>query len=184
MLSKLIYNSIFEQIESKLSPSNIGARKKRSPRYHLFVAYAVVNETLRGKEGCCIDLVFTDVTDCFNSLWAEKTIIDLHKNGVDNNLLNLVYELSKTVNISIKSPVGVTDTETVEDILMQGETLSSISCTSTMDRISKESDKENFTYRKSVSIPKMGYIDDLLDVNKCGKPIKKQHDFTMNELNR
>ena len=48
ILSKLIYNSIISQIEEKLSPSNIGARKNRSPRDHLFVVYAVVNETLKG----------------------------------------------------------------------------------------------------------------------------------------
>ena len=30
----------------------------------------------------------------------------------------------------------------------------------------------------------MGYIDDLLDINKCGKDIKEQHDFTVTELNK
>ena len=143
-----------------------------------------MNETLKGKQGCCIDLVFTDVTDCFNSLWTEKTVLDLHENGIETNLLNLIYELSKSANISIKTPVGITEKKSIEDIIKQGETLSSISCTSTMDRISKESKKETFKYRKSVQIPKMGYIDDLLDVNKCGNPIKEQHDFTTNELNK
>ena len=105
----------------------------------MFVVYSVLNETLHSKHGsCCIDLVFTDVTDCFNSLWTDKTIIDLHANGVENNLLNLIHELSKTANISIKTPVGVTEKERIEDIIMQGETLSSISCTSTMDMISQK----------------------------------------------
>ena len=135
LLSKLVYNSIIGQIEEKLSPFNIGARKNKSPRDHLFVVYAVVNETLRGKHGCCTDFVFSDVTDCFNALWVEKTIIDLHENGVKNNLLNLLFELSKTANIAIKTPVGISEKETIESILMQGETISSISCTSTMDRI-------------------------------------------------
>ena len=138
LLSKLIYNSIIDNIEERLSPSNIGARKKRSPRDHLFVIYAVVNDTLKSKHGCCIDLVFTDVSDCFNSLWVEKTVVDLYENGVETNLLNLIHELSKSANIAIKTPIGTTDKETIEDIIMQGETLSSIACTSTMDRISKK----------------------------------------------
>ena len=41
-----------------------------------------------------------------------------------------------------------------------------------------------FTYKKYVSIPKMGYIDDLLDVNNCSKPIKEQQDFNVNEPNK
>ena len=184
LLSKLIYNSIIDLIEEQLSPSNIGARKHKSPRDHLFVLYAVLNETLKGKHGCCcIDLVFTDVTDCFNSLWTEKTITDLHENGIQSNLLNLIHELSKSATISIKTPVGTTEKKMIEDIIMKGETLSSISCTLSMDRISKESKKETFEYRNSVRIPKMGFIDDLLDLNKCGKQIKEQHHFSTTKLN-
>ena len=100
LLSKLIYNSIINNLEERLSPSNIGARKRRSPRDHLFVVYSVVNETLNSNHGsCCIDLVFTDDTDCFNSLWTDHTLIDLHSNGIETNLLNLIHELTKTANI-------------------------------------------------------------------------------------
>ena len=106
--------------------------------------YAVVHETVKGKHVSCVDLVFSDVTDCFNSLWTVKTIIDLHENGVKSNLLNLMHELSKTARISIKTPVGTTDDAEIEDVIMQGETLSSISCTSTMNIISKESKVETF----------------------------------------
>ena len=85
-----------------------------------------MNDTLKSKHWCCIDLVFTDVSDCFNSLWVEKTVVDLFENGVETNLLNLIHELSKTANIAIKTPVGTTDRATIEDVLMQGETLASI----------------------------------------------------------
>ena len=40
VLSKLIYNSIIDKLEDKLSPSNIGAPRNRSPRDHLFVVYS------------------------------------------------------------------------------------------------------------------------------------------------
>ena len=82
---------------------------------------------LHSKHGCrCIDLVFPDVTDCFNSLWTDQTIIDLHENGIETNLLNLIHELSKSANISIKTPVGITGKKTIENTSMQVETLSSI----------------------------------------------------------
>ena len=41
---KLVYNSIIGIIESNLSSSNIGARKNKAPRDHLFVLYTVINE--------------------------------------------------------------------------------------------------------------------------------------------
>ena len=63
LLAKLIYNSIIDDIESELSPSNIGARRNRSPRDNLFIVYAVVHETVKGKHVRCVDLVFSDVTE-------------------------------------------------------------------------------------------------------------------------
>ena len=64
---KLIFNSIIDVLEINLSPSNIGARRNKSPRDYLFVLYSVINETLRGQHGP-IDLVFRDITECFDSL--------------------------------------------------------------------------------------------------------------------
>ena len=53
-----------------------------------------------------------------------------------------------------------------------------------MDTISQKSKSENFEFRKSVRILKMGYIVDLCDVNECGKPIREQFDFTASELSK
>ena len=54
-----------------------------------------------------------------------------------NNVLNLLHEASKTAEISIKTPVGPTEKKTIENIILQGETFSSILCTDTINRISK-----------------------------------------------
>ena len=50
----------------------------------------------------------------------------MYDNGVSTNLLNLLYELSRKASISIKTPVGITRTDEVEEIVMQGETISGI----------------------------------------------------------
>ena len=184
VLSKLIYNSIIDIIEDQLSQSNIGNRRNKSPRDHLFVAYAVINETVQSKDACCKDLVFTDVSQCFDSLWTQKTLIDLFSNGVKSNLLNLIHEISKSANIAIKTPVGNTEKGSIKDVIMQGENLSGILCTSTMDKMSQESKSKTLQYRDEISIPKMGFVDDILDMNKCGKDIKNMHEETIEQLNK
>ena len=183
-LSKLIYNSIIDTVEGQLSPSNIGARRNKSPRDHLFVVYAVVNETVQSKDVPCKDLVFSDVTQCFDSLWTSKTLTDLYSNGVKSNLLNLLNELSRDANVVIKTPVGNTEKGQIEDTIIQGETLSSILCTSSMDKMAKDSKVETLKYREDVSIPKMGFVDDILDMNNCGEGIKKMHEETVDQLNK
>ena len=56
----------------------------------------------------------------------QKTLLDLHKNGIDNNLLNVISEMTKEVKIKIKAPVGETEERVISDVILQGETLSSI----------------------------------------------------------
>ena len=79
-----------------------------------------------------VDLVFYDISDCFNSLWVPKTLVDLYSKGVHNNAINLLHEMSKNNLISIKTPVGETDFEEIEEIIMQGESISGTLCTTTM----------------------------------------------------
>ena len=75
---KLVYNPVIDTIEESLSLSNIGARKEKSPREHLFVLHSVMDETLRGKE-VCIDLVFYDLAQGYDSLWVEHALLNLYK---------------------------------------------------------------------------------------------------------
>ena len=81
ILMKLVYNSLVDEVEEHLSLSNIGARKKRAPRDHLFVLYSVINDIIHGKKAQPVDLVFYDIKLCYDSLWVEKTLIDLYSNG-------------------------------------------------------------------------------------------------------
>lgn len=181
---KLIYNSIIDIIEDNLSSSNIGARRKKSPRDHLFVTHSVVHETLNEKDVHDIDLVFYDVAQAYDSLWVTHTLVDLFENDVQSNLLNVIHEISKTANISVKTPVGISSSKEIEETIMQGETLSSILCTNSVDKIAKDCNLDPFKYKKDVDIPKMGFVDDILDINKCGKETKEMNEYTRTEINK
>ena len=46
ILMKLAYNSKIDIIEDNLSPSNLGARKGKSPRDHIFVINSVIQDDI------------------------------------------------------------------------------------------------------------------------------------------
>ena len=165
-------------MENSLTNSNIGSQKGESP---LFVLYSVVNETLNSEHQR--DIIFYDVTQCYDSLWVERCLLDMFDNGVSSNLLNLIYELSKKANISIKTPVGESDEKEINDVIMQGETLSGIICTNSMDKMNKDCKLEPLKYRESVSIPKLGYVDDTVDITECGRETEEMNEYTTKELN-
>ena len=49
ILDKLITMEKYPDIEQSMSGSNIGARKRRNIREHLFIIYGVINSVLQGE---------------------------------------------------------------------------------------------------------------------------------------
>ena len=141
-----------------------------------------MSEILNRKEP--LGLVFYDLSQAFDSLWVEQTLLDCYDNGITNNLLNVLYEISKSANIFVKTPVGVSDSREITDTIMQGESVSSILCTNSVDKISKDCPLKTYEYRGKVNVPKMGFVDDVVDVNKCGLPTKEMNDYTTAAINK
>merc|ERR1711954_23433 len=144
ILMKLLYNSKKETIEKNLSQSNIGARSKKSLRDHLLVLNGIINEKVKRKRSKDIDIVFYDIREAFDSLWNTKSFMDLNENGIEDDMLNLLFEASKTVEIKVKTLMGETEMATIFDIILQGESFSSLICTSSIDLIAKESTLPTF----------------------------------------
>ena len=76
IIDKLLYNDMYEQIDSKMSNCNVGGRRNRSIRDNLFIRYACINDTT-GYQKIDIDIQFYDITQCFDSMWYEETMNDL-----------------------------------------------------------------------------------------------------------
>ena len=67
---------------------------------------------------------------------------------------------------------------------MQGKRLSSILCTSTVDTVSKTCKIEPFKYRNKVEIPKLGFVDDIVDMHKCGHQTRLMNEYTTLEIGK
>ena len=65
-------------LDKNMSNSNVGARKHRNIRDHLFIVHGVINSVLNG-EGNPIDIQIYDVEKCFDALWLEDCMLDIAK---------------------------------------------------------------------------------------------------------
>ena len=52
-----------------------------------------------------------------------------------------------------------------------------------MDKMSKDCKLEALKYKKVVTIPKLGYVDNIIDENQCGDATVKMNDYTIKEIN-
>ena len=70
ILEKLVYKDNYESVDSNMTDSNIGSRKARNIRDHLFLIYGIINSVIRGG-AAAIDIQIYDIEKCFDSLWLE-----------------------------------------------------------------------------------------------------------------
>ena len=78
ILDSLIYNEKYPLVDSRMSDSNIGARKNRNIRDHLYIVYTIINSVIHGNEEP-VDIQIYDVEKCFDALWLEDCMLDLYK---------------------------------------------------------------------------------------------------------
>ena len=125
LLDKLVYNDKYETIDESMSCSNLGARKNRNIRDHLFVINAILSDAIKRKKN--IDIGIMDVKKCFDKMWFEETGNDIFNAGVTDDKFVLLANSNLKCQVAIKTPWGsVTKRVTMERIEMQGTVLSKI----------------------------------------------------------
>ena len=110
-LDKLMFFDKFDDIDENMSDSNIGARKGRCVKNHLFIIYGIINSVIRGNEAC-IDIQIYDLEKAFDALWLEDCMNDafdtLSRENRDDKVA-LLYESNKENLVAIKTGVGLTE---------------------------------------------------------------------------
>ena len=165
---KMIYNEEYPGIDRNMSDSNIGARKMKNIRNHIFILNGIINEAI--KNGKSIDLQILDYRQCFDSMWLEECINDMYDYGVKNTNLALIYEANKVNKVAVMTPNGLTERKSIEKIVMQGEVFGPLECSISVDSIGKECiARGQYLYSyKGVDVPPLAMIDDLACVSTCG----------------
>ena len=65
------------ELEKSMSDSNIGARKDKNVRNHLFIVYGVIQNVLREGSGF-VDIQIYDLIQAFNALWLEDCMNEIY----------------------------------------------------------------------------------------------------------
>jgi hypothetical protein len=122
ILDKLVYFDNIDEIDENMSDSNIGCRKKRNIKNHLFMIYGIINSVVKGNEDC-IDIQIYDIEKAFDGLWLEDCLIDIFDTVPDDNKndkLALLYESNRKNMVAINTAVGLTERINIPNIVQQG----------------------------------------------------------------
>jgi hypothetical protein len=173
ILDKLIYFDKFEEIDHNMSNSNIGARKGRNIKDHLFLIYGIINSVIRGNEPC-IDIQIYDLEKAFDASWLEDCMNDvfdtLGKSNRDDKVA-LLYESNKKNLVAVNTAVGLTDRIPIDKIVQQGGTWGPCLCSNSVDTLGKKiRDRgiSTYLYKNTVRVLPMAMVDDINAISRCG----------------
>ena len=172
IIDNLVYQEKYPLIDMGMSDSNIGARKRKNIKNHLFIVYGIMNSVLKG-ESKCIDIQIYDLVKAFDVLWLADSMNDLWDTlpeGARDDRLGLVYQTSKNNMVAVNTAVGQTERVNIPEICTQGGTWGPMLCSNSIDRVGKYSEENDhhFLYKKMVKIIPLAMVDDLLAVSRCG----------------
>ena len=171
ILMRLIYQDNYEILNRNISDSQVGGRKGKSVRNHIWVLNGVISDVLSRKSKTPIDLQIYDYKQCFDSLWLEECMNDIYSGGVRDDKFALLYNINSHVNVAVKTPVGKTDRGIIKEAIIQGDVIGPMMCGKQIDEIGREcleSGKYTYSYKGEVEIPPLIMLDDLITISECG----------------
>ena len=72
ILMRLIYRDNYDTIDRSMSDSQVGGRKKKNIRNHIWVINGIINDVLHTKKKAPINIQIYDYKQCFDSLWLQE----------------------------------------------------------------------------------------------------------------
>ena len=170
ILMKMIYEDNYSTVDENMSDSNVGARKMKNIRNHIFILNGVIKEALQKKKPE-IDIIIVDYKQCFDGLWLEESINDLFEAGIQDRSLATIYEANSNNEVAVKTPFGKTERKSVDKIVLQGEVFGPLECSVSVDKFGKEcleQKKHLYHYKGEVGVPPLAMIDDVACIAECG----------------
>ena len=107
LLDRMVYFDEKEQINKGMGMFQVGNQERRNIRDNTLVVHAVINETLRNKSH--VDIQFTDIKQCFDSIWLDEATNDLFDSGMTSRSLNLLYEGNRKTRMCVETHFGRSD---------------------------------------------------------------------------
>ena len=167
---KLIYNQEYEIIDKNMSDCQMGGRKKKGCRNNILIINGIVHEVLSSKKNEPIILQIYDYRQMFDTICLKEALSDAFDSGIKNDNLALIYHANKEVNMAVNTTDGLTNRQTIKDVVLQGDTLGSILASIQVDTICRdvESLESGYRYKDSLPITMMAMVDDMIGVANVG----------------
>ena len=169
-----------------MTDAQIGARKNKSVRNHLFVLNSIVSDVTSSNKKIPINLSIMDFKQMFDAEELPIVLNAFYESGVKDDMFSLLHEANKSVTFAVKTPLGLTENRSIRNKIMQGDVMSPLLSSNMVDHhIGKAAvaTKNIYMYKNKVEIPPLMMQDDTLAVSTCGFKTMKMNNLINTQTN-
>ena len=179
ILMNMIYESNYSVIDKQMSDCQMGGRRQKSSKNNIFILNGIIHDVMSSKSQRPVVLQFYDYSQMFDSINLSEAISDIYDKGFDNDTLGLVYKSNCEVSMAVKTPHGLTDRQTVKDIVLQGDKFGSLLASVQVEKIGEESMKAGYQYlyKNIHPVGFLGMIDDIVGITEAGYKASQLNTF-------
>ena len=125
---------------------------------------------MKKKKNKPVILQIYDYAQMFDAINLKEAISDVFDTGFKDDALSLVYQANKEVSVAVNTPSGLSERQTLENIVLQGDTFGSLLASVQVDTIGKQCmlSEYGYEYKDSLTTSMLGLMDDIIWVTKAG----------------
>ena len=170
ILMRLIYNQKYPEIDSNMSDCQMGGRKDKGCRNNIFIINGIIHDVMSARNKEPVLLQIYDYRQMFDAIFLEEAISDLYDAGCKDDNLSLIYQANNEITMSVNTPHGQTQEQTLNDVVLQGDTWGSLLASVQVDSICQEVDKSRlgYRYKNVLSVSMLSLVDDLVGITNAG----------------
>ena len=179
ILMRLIYNEKYPDIDKNMSDSQMGGRKGKGCRNNIFIINGIIHDVLQSKKKKPVLLQIYDYAQMFDSINLKQAISDVYETGMKDENLSLVYKANKEIFMAVNTPDGLSERQTIENIVLQGDTWGSILASVQVDTIGQECSESGYGYfyKDVLPVGLLGLVDDTIGVTEVGYKAQMMNAF-------
>ena len=179
ILMRIIYDMKYAIIDRNMSDCQMGGRKNKGCRNNIFILNGIIHDVLKSNKMQPVHLQIYDYQQMFDALDLKQALSDLYDVGVNDDNLGLLHQANQEIQMAVKTQSGLTERQTVKDIVLQGDTWGSIMASVQVDSIGKKcvADGHGYLYKGKLPVPFLGLVDDIIGITKAGLDAHKMNAF-------
>ena len=147
ILMRLIYNDKYPEIDENMSDCQMGGRKRKGCRNNIFIVNGIIHDIMSSKKKKPATLQFYDYHQMFDAVNLEQAISDIYDAGMKDDNLSLIYKANANIRMAVNTPNGLTERQTINNVVLQGDTFGSILASAQVDSIGKDVEQSGYGYR-------------------------------------